>query len=44
VYDASNAATVSVSGAHFNGQISSDELSVTSTGTFSDKNAGTGGT
>ncbi|WP_089963624.1 YDG domain-containing protein [Limnohabitans sp. 2KL-3] len=44
VYDASNAATVSVSGAHFNGQISSDELSVTSTGTFSDKNAATGKT
>ncbi|OYU12933.1 MAG: hypothetical protein CFE38_04850 [Comamonadaceae bacterium PBBC1] len=44
VYDASNAATVSVSGAHFNGQISSDELSVTSTGTFSDKNAAAGKT
>ncbi|PUE10844.1 hypothetical protein B9Z51_00360 [Limnohabitans sp. T6-5] len=43
-YDGNNSATVSTTHAVFNDQIAGDKLSVTSTGTFSDKNAATGKT
>jgi hypothetical protein len=42
VYDGSNSATISTNGAVFNNQISGDNLTVSSTGTFSDKNAADG--
>jgi filamentous hemagglutinin family protein len=40
-YDGTNAATVSTANAVFNNQVANDDLTVTSTGTFSDKNAAT---
>ena len=43
-YDGNTSATVSVAGAVFNDKVSGDNLSVASTGTFSDKNAATGKT
>ena len=43
-YDGNTSATVSVTGAVFNGMVGDDQLSVTSTGAFSDKNAAIGKT
>ncbi len=43
-YDGNTTATVSTANAVFNDQIQGDNLNVTSTGSFSDKNAGTGKT
>ncbi|WP_077033106.1 YDG domain-containing protein, partial [Pelomonas sp. KK5] len=44
VYDGTNAATVSTSGAVYGGLVSGDLVSVSATGVFSDKNAATGKT
>jgi hypothetical protein len=41
VYNGNNSATVSTSGAVFSSMVTGDVLAVASTGTFSDKNAGT---
>ncbi|WP_090143255.1 YDG domain-containing protein, partial [Limnohabitans sp. DM1] len=43
-YDGGTSANVSTTGAVFNDKVSGDDLSVSSTGTFSDKNADTGKT
>jgi hypothetical protein len=42
VYDSTTDVTVSAAGAAFTGKIAGDDLTVSSTGVFSDKNAGTG--
>ena len=44
VYDRTTGATVSVAAAQFAGKVADDALSVTATGAFADKNAGTGKT
>jgi hypothetical protein len=44
VYDGSSAATVNIAGASYTGIVSGDDLTVSATGSFSDKNVGNGKT